>query len=385
MTAKWVAERYEDKIRANMSIPVHSLRLTMHEEYKIQISKTIARNAKGIAVDRIKGCAVEQYKHIWEYCEEIKKTRTNSTMVVEFTPFRDPGSNPRFMRLYCCLGALKEGFKMCRPVIGLDGCHIKGPYPAQLLSAVAVDPNNGLDRALSEVLPNSEHRYCVQHMYQNFKKKHPGKALKGMLWAIARSSTIEMYTKAAEDLKKYDNEACKWVEKAPHPMHWCKAYFSPHTKCDMIVNNLCESFNSHILEARDKPIISCLENIRELMMERIQKRKAAMTRYPHSTGPLIRKIIEDRIEESFQWFPQFNGIDGYQIYNNVLQPISRQVLWPESSMLQLDPPIPTVQPGRPKKARRRDETEGKNHGRKLRKNVTMHCRKCGKTGHNAAT
>ncbi|XP_027161031.1 uncharacterized protein LOC113762002 [Coffea eugenioides] len=265
-----------------------------------------------------------------------------------------------------------------------------------------------------------------------------------MLWAIARSSTIEMYKKAVEDLKEYDNEAYKWVEKAPHPMHWCKAYFSPHTKCDMIVNNLCESFNSHILEARDKPIISCLENIRELMMERIQKRKAAMTRYPHSTGPLIRKIVEDRIEESFQWFPQFNGIDGYQvkgprnsqfavnlrmksctcriwelsglpcthaiaaikqteddphemiveyyykslflqIYNNVLQPISSQVLWPESSMLQLDPPIPTVQPGRPKKARRRDETEGKNHGRKLRKNVTMHCRKCGKTGHNAAT
>ena len=126
-----------------MNIPVHSLRQTVHEEYKIQISKTIARNARGIAVDRIKGCAVEQYKHIWEYCEEIKKTHTNSTMVVEFTPFRDPGSNPRFMRLYCCLGALKEGFKMCRPVIGLDGCHIKGPYPGQLLSAVAVDPNNG--------------------------------------------------------------------------------------------------------------------------------------------------------------------------------------------------------------------------------------------------
>ncbi|XP_027083617.2 uncharacterized protein [Coffea arabica] len=248
-------------------------------------------------------------------------------------------------------------------------------------------------------------------MYRNFKKKHPGKALKGMLWSTIRSSTIEMYKKAAKDLKEYDSEAYKWIEKAPRPMHWCKAYFSPHTKCVMIVNNLCEPFNSHILEARDEPIISLLQKARELMMERIQKRKAAMTRYPHSTGPLIRKIIEDRIEESFQWFPQFNGIDGYQVkcptnsqfavnlkkksytcriwelsglpcthaiaaikqtendphemiaefhykrlflqvYNNVLKPISSQLLWPESSTLQLDLPMSTVQPGRPKKARK---------------------------------
>ncbi|XP_027082435.1 uncharacterized protein [Coffea arabica] len=200
---------------------------------------------------------------------------------------------------------------MCRPVIGLDGCHIKGPYPGQLLSAVAVDSNNDLEI-------DKQYHYTFisdqqKHMYRNFKKKHPGKALKGMLQSTVRSSTIEMYKKAAEDLKEYDSEAYKWMEKAPHPMHWCKAYFSPHTKCDMIVNNLCESFNSHILEARDKPIISLLQKARELMMERIQKRKAAMTRYPHSTGPLIRKIIEDRIEESFQWFPQFNGIDGYQV------------------------------------------------------------------------
>ena len=64
-------------------------------------------------------------------------------MVVEFTPFRTQSGLPRFMRLYCCLGPLKEGFKLCRPVIRLDECHIKGPYRGQLLTAIGVDPNNG--------------------------------------------------------------------------------------------------------------------------------------------------------------------------------------------------------------------------------------------------
>lgn len=51
----------------------------------------------------------------------------------------------RFKRLYVCLGPLKEGFiHYCRPLIGLDGCHLKGPYGGILLTAVATDPNDGI-------------------------------------------------------------------------------------------------------------------------------------------------------------------------------------------------------------------------------------------------
>ena len=65
-------------------------------------------------------------------------------MEIMFTPFRGPGGNPKFMRLYCCLGPLKKGFKgNYRPIIGLDSCYLKGIYRGQLLTAIAADPNNG--------------------------------------------------------------------------------------------------------------------------------------------------------------------------------------------------------------------------------------------------
>lgn len=38
---------------------------------------------------------------------------------------------------------------------------------------------------------------------------------------------------------------------------------------DTLLNNLCEVFNSKIDDGRDKPIITCLEFIREYLMKRI--------------------------------------------------------------------------------------------------------------------
>jgi len=45
--------------------------------------------------------------------------------------------------MFVCLDACKQGFKAgCRPLIGLDGCFLKGYYGGKLLSAVGQDGNN---------------------------------------------------------------------------------------------------------------------------------------------------------------------------------------------------------------------------------------------------
>ncbi|XP_075504014.1 uncharacterized protein LOC142541355 [Primulina tabacum] len=42
---------------------------------------------------------------------------------------------------------------------------------------------------------------------------------------------------------------------------WSKAYFSTAPKSDILLNNMCESFNSFILDAREKPIKDVLAKI----------------------------------------------------------------------------------------------------------------------------
>lgn len=49
----------------------------------------------------------------------------------------------------------------------------------------------------------------------------------------------------------------------------CKAYFKEHIKCDIVENNMCETFNSWILVARHKSIITMLEKIRHKIMDRM--------------------------------------------------------------------------------------------------------------------
>ena len=47
-----------------------------------------------------------------------------------------------FERLYICLEGCKKGFMAgCRPIIGLDACHLKIKSGRQLVTAIARDPN----------------------------------------------------------------------------------------------------------------------------------------------------------------------------------------------------------------------------------------------------
>ena len=52
------------------------------------------------------------------------------------------------------------------------------------------DKQKGLIPAMQTVLPNTEHRMCVRHLYNNFRGQHTGLALKHLLWAAVRATTL---------------------------------------------------------------------------------------------------------------------------------------------------------------------------------------------------
>ena len=52
---------------------------------------------------------------------------------------------PHFQRMYVCLDACKKGFVAgCRPIIAVDGCHLKAGFGGQLLAAVGKDANDDM-------------------------------------------------------------------------------------------------------------------------------------------------------------------------------------------------------------------------------------------------
>ncbi|KAL0447666.1 UNVERIFIED_CONTAM: hypothetical protein Slati_1894500 [Sesamum latifolium] len=214
------------------------------------------------------------------------------------------GGGSKFGKLYVCFEGLKLGFLAgCRKIIGVDGCHLKGPHGGVMLTAVGTDPNNdsfpiayalvsgetretwewfltllrndlnihrdndytfmsnkqkGLIPAFETVFPAADNRFCVRHLHDNMKRVgFRGLAHKKALWKGARATTGTEFEARRKEICKLDIKLGEWLDDKP-PHQWSKSHFSTLPKCDILLNNLCESFNSNILEVREKRYTQCL-------------------------------------------------------------------------------------------------------------------------------
>ena len=119
--------------------PIPVFQENMVNDWKCDVSRHAIGRARRLALKNIKGEHVEQYSLLWDYMNAVKKSMPDSTVHMELEDVEACQEIRRFKRIYICLGLVKKGFMAgCRPMIGLDSCHLKGQYGGQLLSAVAV-------------------------------------------------------------------------------------------------------------------------------------------------------------------------------------------------------------------------------------------------------
>ena len=129
----------------NPTWPVAAFQQKVVNDLKCEISKHAIYRAKTRALVKINGTHQEQFGMVWDYAHELKKVLPESTVQILTEDPEPRQQSGRFQRLYVCLGPIKKAFVYnCRHIVGLDGCHLKGPYGGQLLSAVGVDGNDGM-------------------------------------------------------------------------------------------------------------------------------------------------------------------------------------------------------------------------------------------------
>ncbi|CAL8128220.1 unnamed protein product [Prunus armeniaca] len=488
-TSTWLSHRYTEELIDNPKWEVPKFQEAVRKQYNLNITKNQIYRAKSLVAAKIDGTYEEQYGRLWDYCEELKRTNPGSTIVIKTEM---EGGKPIFQRMYVCFAALKKGFiQGCRPVVGLDGCHIKGPHPGQLLCAIGIDANNGmyliayaiveienrctwtwfleilindlridnglswvimsdkqkgLLRAVEDLVPSVEHRHCVRHLYNNFKKGHNGMALKQILWEAARATTIPGFKAHMTRMEIEDGRAIGWFDDKP-AKHWSRSHFRTTSKCDILLNNMCESFNSVILSARDKPILTMMERIRTYLMVRMARMRETADKWTCDVGPRVFKIVEKNKLESGSCIPCLAGDKKYQVrhisgaqfvvdltahtcscrrwdltgipcshgisaiyrreedpYNYVhscykkpaflraykpyINPMAGEEYWPVTNHQPIRPPKYHKQAGRPRMLRCRepDEVRPPSNPNKIRRClIKINCSKCGQEGHNATT
>jgi hypothetical protein len=147
LTSKFMSQ--EDwvmrQVESNPNVSIKSLQEEASRKYELKVSRMQAFRAKVHAAKVVQGDYKEQYSRLRDYLRELMTANPGTTAKIQVENEDTDGPNRIFKRVYICIGALKEGFKACgRELLGLDGAFMKGPYPGQILTAVGIDPNNGI-------------------------------------------------------------------------------------------------------------------------------------------------------------------------------------------------------------------------------------------------
>ena len=133
----------------------------------------------------------------------------------------------------------------------------------------------GLVLAIEKLLSNSGHRHCLRHLYNNFKQNFKGLTLKDRVWKVVITSNVPTFNRQMEWMNEEDRNTYNWLA-SKLAINWSRSHFGTSFKYDMLLKNLCELFNATLIEARQKPILSMLEDIRVYMMRRM-KMKGGLT------------------------------------------------------------------------------------------------------------
>ncbi|KAL3530065.1 hypothetical protein ACH5RR_009387 [Cinchona calisaya] len=168
--SRWLAQKFIRQIANDPSIRVRNFKQTVKDKFNINVFDNQLCRAKSKAIRTIQGEHKEQYWRLRDYCATILERNPGSCALV-VTETHPMYENPIFKRKFVMFNAQKEGFiSACRPVIGLDACHLKCTMDGQLMAVVARNANNqmfllGLIDSIEELFPGVEHRYCIGHIF----------------------------------------------------------------------------------------------------------------------------------------------------------------------------------------------------------------------------
>jgi len=150
----------------------------------------------------------------------------------------------------------------------------------------------GLMDTFDTMYPEVEHRFCIRHLHANCKQKGwKGRAFKDELFGAARATNESDFKRHLNVIKGMSQEAFDYLEKID-PRSWSRHAFGTSAKTDMISNNIAESFNSRIKDARDKPLITMLGTIRRQLMNRYHTKREGASQATNEICPKIREKLE---------------------------------------------------------------------------------------------
>ncbi|KAL7586291.1 hypothetical protein Lser_V15G36537 [Lactuca serriola] len=240
-------------------------------KFGIQVSMSQCRRAKKYALNLVEGSLVEHYgvKQGWtEWCRRIIELDGCFLKgVCEGELFcvigRDVNDKIYHIAWAVVSVEIKQNWKWFLELL-IDDLNLNLGNGFSLMS----DQHKGLIEAVKELLPYVDHRQCARHICQNLQKRSTGAIYHTLFRRASKATTehaLKVVMKEIETLNPYAHQYL--IEKDPKT--WPRAFFQAGRCCDAVENGFSESFYDVIVDARKKPIITMLEELRLYMMDKM--------------------------------------------------------------------------------------------------------------------
>ncbi|KAK1307309.1 hypothetical protein QJS10_CPA10g01533 [Acorus calamus] len=247
--------------------------------------------AKEKALAELRGSWEGSFSDIQAYCKKLERTNPGVYTVLEMR-------GTIFSRFMWSFSQSITAFKCtCRPIIGVDGTHLKGRYSGSLLIATGADGEDGilpLAFAVVEVVcnatwewfmshlhniigpipglvinsdqhpgllhsiplhfPDVYHGFCLRHMSENLKRACKDHVSEFLFWTLARAFSPMKFDEVMRNIRLQSEDVYKWINNVPKE-HWARVHL-PVNRYELGTTNICESVNALLLEARSLPMLA---------------------------------------------------------------------------------------------------------------------------------
>lgn len=145
---------------------------------------------------------------------------------------------------------------------------------------------------VSEVFSEAEHRECMYHLVQNFKKRYSGKVFKDHLWQSAYYWNPYMFDNHYQAMAEVKPEAMKYLAET-HKKLWSRSFYVTFAKVDYVTNNLAESFNNWVKGEKAKHLDDLMDSIRQKILIKWNHRKRVPNNFEGKILPHVLQKLRD--------------------------------------------------------------------------------------------
>ncbi|KAH9779504.1 SWIM-type domain-containing protein [Citrus sinensis] len=329
-----IAEKY---IQDKRIYTPNDIRADMQQEYGVQLTYQQAYRAREVGLEIVRGNHAESYNLLPKYSHVL--TTANEGTVTHLEQDRDGN----FLYYFVALGSTIKGFmQYIRPVITVDGTHLKGLYRGSMFVATCLDGNNQLyplaigimdsenndawewlmmklhgvigdrpelviisyrctaiRRAVLKVFHNATHGVCFYHVKGNIKSQF---RMSKALWDqfepafinAAKAYGHEEFKRQLEGLWMIHSGAADYLENNVGTCNWTRSQFEGR-RYSILTTNIAESVNTFMREPRKFPVTHLVDHFRKTLQQWFYDRKIMAESMTTRLTTWADEIVTERI------------------------------------------------------------------------------------------